>query len=185
MPLDTDDLAVVCRRLEEVGWTTVHPPHVSCVDLLVTNDYATVGIVVTHHEKDLRHVWLTAEQLLADYTKQASGRWKDLYLIVLLHDFESQRHLACEMRDSTTVCRKVCVWKGDRPAIECLSDIPLLRLLPDRPAPLSDPQIGAVTAGMPEKLLDDLRRRGKDAILDKLLKGDYGRLGDCDEAQGT
>ena len=97
----------------------------------------------------------------------------------------TQQDVVRQMADDTNVCRKICLGRHNRSDVETLSELPMFcsryheRLFNDDLPPK------AVTDGLPGKVFEDLRRRSKEAILDKMLNGDYGLLGESDETQDT
>ena len=146
------------------------------LNAIYTNNYATVGVVISSTISDVKAMWNQCQGEMANLRNSKDvGTEKDLYLIFLIRKFDVKEiQNLRDMINDTYVCRKICLELNDRPLEETLNDIPFLRLISQTESKLPEVVVKKVPEQeLPPMVEDDLSQNAAETILDNLLAGKY------------
>jgi len=167
---------------KENGWSVItakNLPKEAGLENTFRSGYAVVAVSVQPDVEGVVEHWPALQSALSALRDDNEvGKLKDLYLVFIIREISPSRLKVVEdICGDTNVCRKMCLELADRDIESVLMTTPFLS------GSKHSDETSIVQDSFPdvaEETLQDLARKSKEYILDRLLKGDYDSQGDLE-----
>jgi hypothetical protein len=159
---------------ENAGWNMVELQDQNDLHAVFTNSYALVGILVADDVEQVLRMWEGAQEEVRELKSSTPAlRDNDAYLAIMVPHIDAHTDRLNEVLDNTYVCRKVCVEIDGKTIEQALNELPFFAVSSGNDKMPIEAGIEPLEHGLPEVLLQDLRKAAPDTLLQNLLDGKY------------
>lgn len=157
------------------GWRSRPKEEIAPLNAVFDSNYEIVGVLMANTLDTFLEKWGVCQDKMSELGDPERQAQRDLYLIFIVPKIEDRFDEVAEVLSNSHVCRKICLETYDDSLESGLADLPFFknRLAgPDSEIDVLDPVIDSI-AKLSSDLREDLSKRDKEIVLEKLIAGDY------------
>lgn len=157
------------------GWISRPKEEVVPLDAVFESNYEIVGVLVANTLDTLLETWGSCQDKMSDLEESELPAQRDLYLIFVVPKIEDRFEKIAEILSNSHVCRKICLERNNESFESSLENLPFFKnklASPDSDTDSLDPVIDSI-ATLSSDLREDLSKRDKEIVLEKLIAGEY------------
>lgn len=170
-----DELIPVESKFLADGWTSRPKEEIVPLNAVFDSNYEIVGVLVAGTLEILFEKWGACQDKMSELGDSERQAQRDLYLVFIVPKIEDRFDKVAEVLSNSHVCRKICLETNDGKLESGLADLPFFKnklATPDSETDLLDPVIDSI-AKLSSDLREDLSKRDKEIVLEKLIAGNY------------
>lgn len=170
-----DSLIAIESKFLSDGWNTHQDEEIIPLDRVFDSNYEIVGVFVADTLDILFENWRECQNKMSELKDPDRLPSRDLYLLFVVPEIDDHYDKLAEVLSNSHVCRKMCLETRHKPLDDGLAELPFFKnklVAPDSEPSLRDPVVDSIAALSPE-LREDLSKRDKEFVLQKLIDGGY------------
>jgi hypothetical protein len=157
------------------GWSSRPKEEIAPLNAVFDSNYEIVGLLIANTLDTFLEKWGVCQDKMRELGDPERQAQRDLYLIVIIPQIEDRFDKVAEVLSNSHVCRKICLETHDGNLESSLADLPFFKnklAETDSETDVLDPVIDSISK-LSSDLREDLSKRDKEIVLEKLIAGDY------------